>query len=50
MTRWFSVAGHYMLPVMRRLPTIRRFIERKSCFVLLAPRQVGGREVVVVRT
>lgn len=47
MTRWFNVAGpcneadHYMLPVMRRLPKIRRLIERKSYFVLHAPRQVG---------
>lgn len=47
MSRWFNVAGpcneadHYMLPVMRRLPRIRRLIERKSYFVLHAPRQVG---------
>jgi hypothetical protein len=47
MPRWFNVAGpcnpadHYMLPVMRRLPSIRRLIERKSYFVLHAPRQVG---------
>ena len=47
MPRWFNVAGpcneadHYMLPVMRRLPRIRRLIERKSYFVLHAPRQVG---------
>jgi hypothetical protein len=47
MPRWFNVAGpcnaadHYMLPVMRRLPNVRRLIERKSYFVLHAPRQVG---------
>ncbi|HEY8375027.1 MAG TPA: AAA-like domain-containing protein, partial [Nannocystis sp.] len=47
MPRWFNVAGpcneadHYMLPVMRRLPSIRRLIDRKSYFVLHAPRQVG---------
>lgn len=47
MPRWFNVAGpcnatrHYMLPVMRRLPTVRRLIERESYFVLHAPRQVG---------
>lgn len=47
MPRWFNVAGpcnpanHYMLPAMRRLPSIRRLIERQSYFVLHAPRQVG---------
>jgi len=47
MPRWFNVAGpcnptrHYMLPVMRRLPSVRRLIERESYFVLHAPRQVG---------
>lgn len=47
MPRWFNVAGpcnaadHYMLPAMRRLPKIRRLIDRKSYFVLHAPRQVG---------
>ena len=60
MPRWFNVAGpcnevdHYMLPVMRRLPRIARLIERKSYFVLHAPRQVGktiallalGRELI----
>jgi hypothetical protein len=46
-TRWFNTAGpckpdlHYMLPVMRRLPTVRQLIERQSYFVLHAPRQVG---------
>lgn len=46
MPRWFNIAGpctdnHYMLPVLRRLPTIRRLIDRSSYFVLHAPRQVG---------
>lgn len=47
MPRWFNVAGpcnpadHYMLPATRRLPKIRRLIDRKSYFVLHAPRQVG---------
>ncbi len=47
MPRWFNVAGpcnaadHYMLPVMRRLPRVRRLIAHKSYFVLHAPRQVG---------
>ena len=47
MPRWFNVAGpcneadHYMLPAMRRLPRIARLIERKSYFILHAPRQVG---------
>lgn len=30
-----------MLPVMRRLPTVRQLIDRQSYFVLHAPRQVG---------
>lgn len=47
MPRWFNVAGpcneadHYMLPAMQRLPRLGRLIERKSYFVLRAPRQVG---------
>jgi hypothetical protein len=46
MPRWFNVAGpcnarHYMLPVMRRLPKIRRLIAHESYFILHAPRQVG---------
>ncbi len=47
MPRWFNVAGpcnaadHYMLPALRRLPKIQRLIDRKSYFVLHAPRQVG---------
>src|SRR5690606_28874433 len=55
MPRWFNVAGpcnaadHYMLPVMRRLPRIRRLIERKSYFVLHAPRQVGKTTALLAR-
>jgi len=30
-----------MLPIMRRLPTVRQLIDRQSYFVLHAPRQVG---------
>jgi len=30
-----------MLPVMRRLPTVRQLVDRQSYFVLHAPRQVG---------
>ncbi|MCA9635011.1 MAG: hypothetical protein KC420_03145, partial [Myxococcales bacterium] len=47
MPRWFNTAGpcdpadHYMLPVMRRLPSVRRLIDRKAYFVVHAPRQVG---------
>ncbi|MCX4241211.1 ATP-binding protein [Paraliomyxa miuraensis] len=47
MPRWFNIAGpcnaerHYMLPVMRRLPKVRRLIDQESYFVLHAPRQVG---------
>ena len=47
MPRRFNVAGpcnpadHYMLPAMRRLPTVRQLIDDKSYFVLHAPRQVG---------
>jgi hypothetical protein len=47
MERWFNTAGpnkvelHYTLPVMRRLPSVRRLIDQQSYFVLHAPRQVG---------
>ncbi len=47
MSRWFNVAGpcspvdHYMLPVARRIPQVRRLVERKAYFVVHAPRQVG---------
>jgi hypothetical protein len=47
MKRWFNTAGpcrpetHYTLPVARRIPSVRGLIERKSYFVLHAPRQVG---------
>src|SRR3954451_6339830 len=30
-----------MLPVMRRMPTVRQLIDQQSYFVLHAPRQVG---------
>jgi hypothetical protein len=45
--RFFNTAGpcnpddHYMLPVLDRLPDVRRFIDQKLYFVLHAPRQVG---------
>jgi hypothetical protein len=45
--RFFNTAGpndpdrHYTLPVLARLPDIRRLIERGLYFVLHAPRQVG---------
>jgi len=47
MPRFFNTAGpcdpadHYMLPPLRRLPELRRFIDRKQYFVLHAPRQTG---------
>lgn len=47
MPRWFNTAGscneanHYMLPVTRRLPGVRRLVDRQSYFILHSPRQVG---------
>src|SRR5438552_2720253 len=47
MPRKFNTAGpcnpqyHYMLPAMRRLPTVRRLIDDGLYFVLHAPRQSG---------
>jgi hypothetical protein len=47
MTRWFNTAGpcrpgdHYMIPPIERLPEARDLIERKSYFVVHAPRQTG---------
>lgn len=47
MTRWFNTAGpcqpdiHYMLPPIRRLPTLERLIQQRSYFVIHAPRQTG---------
>ena len=47
MTRWFNTAGpcnpidHYMLPAAERLPEARDMIDRKSYFVVHAPRQTG---------
>jgi hypothetical protein len=45
--RFFNTAGpnkpeqHYTLPVLARLPEVRRFIDQGLYFVLHAPRQVG---------
>jgi hypothetical protein len=47
MPRSFNTSGpcildqHYMVPALRRLPTIRRLIDEQRYFVLHAPRQVG---------
>jgi hypothetical protein len=47
MTRFFNTAGpcqpdiHFFLPPMRRLPEVRELIDRRSYFVLHAPRQTG---------
>ncbi len=47
MGRRFNVSGmcfpdrHYMLPPLRRLPTVRALIEDQAYFVLHAPRQTG---------
>ena len=47
MPRRFNTAGpnepedHYTLPVLARLPEVRRLIDEKLYFVLQAPRQVG---------
>jgi hypothetical protein len=47
MPRFFNTTGpcnprmHYMLPPSRRLPDVRRLVEREQYFVLHAPRQVG---------
>ncbi|WP_441292823.1 hypothetical protein ACSRUE_22695 [Sorangium sp. KYC3313] len=47
MPRWFNTAGpcnpadHYMLPAEERLPAVRDLVDRKACFSLRAPRQVG---------
>jgi hypothetical protein len=47
MERFFNIAGpceperHYMLPPLRRLPTVLDLIERGTYFVVHAPRQVG---------
>jgi hypothetical protein len=45
--RFFNTAGpnqperHYTLPVLARLPDVRRFIDKGLYFILHAPRQVG---------
>ncbi|MFO0758918.1 MAG: hypothetical protein U0359_20665 [Byssovorax sp.] len=47
MPRFFNTTGvnqperHYTLPVLARLPGVRRLIDRGLYFVLHAPRQVG---------
>ena len=47
MTRFFNTAGpcqpdiHFLLPPMHRLPEVRELIDRRSYFVLHAPRQTG---------
>lgn len=47
MPKFFNTAGpcdpakHYMLPPERRLPEVRRLIERELNFVVHAPRQSG---------
>src|SRR5437870_734045 len=47
MARRFNISGmcrpgeHYMLPPLRRLPTVQALIENNAYFVLHAPRQVG---------
>jgi AAA-like domain len=47
MPRWFNTAGpcqediHYILPPIRRLPTLKRLIDQRSYFVIHAPRQAG---------
>lgn len=52
MARFFNTAGpcnpewHYMLPPERRLPDVRKLIDRVQYFVLHAPRQTGKTTVV----
>ncbi|XXY75647.1 hypothetical protein WMF11_28890 [Sorangium sp. So ce295] len=47
MPRWFDTAGpcnpadHDMLPAEERLPAVRDLVDRKTYFVLHAPRQIG---------
>jgi hypothetical protein len=47
MPRWFNTAGpcradiHYMLPAIRRVPSLERLIVQENYFVIHAPRQVG---------
>lgn len=47
MARFFNTAGpnrvsrHYTVPVLGRLPEVRRLIDQELYFVLHAPRQVG---------
>ncbi|MEL7505435.1 MAG: AAA-like domain-containing protein [Cyanobacteria bacterium J06554_6] len=47
MARWFNTAGpckpdkHYMLPSLKRLPSVIEIIEEEGYFVIHAPRQTG---------
>ncbi len=47
MARFFNTSGpcrpelNYMLPPLRRVPTVRGLIEQQKYFVLHAPRQAG---------
>jgi predicted AAA+ superfamily ATPase len=47
MPRWFNTAGpcradiHYMLPAIRRVPSLERLIVQQNYFVIHAPRQIG---------
>jgi hypothetical protein len=47
MPRWFNTAGpcradiHYMLPAIRRVPSLERLIVQENYFVIHAPRQIG---------
>lgn len=47
MSRFFNTAGpnrpalHYTLPVLSRVPNVRKLIDRQFYFVVHAPRQVG---------
>jgi AAA-like domain len=47
MPRWFNTAGpcradiHYMLPAVRRVPSLEQLIAQENYFVIHAPRQIG---------
>ncbi|HEY0133871.1 MAG TPA: hypothetical protein VGB85_07320 [Nannocystis sp.] len=53
MPRWFNTAGpcqvenHYMVPVASRMPDVHGLVERKSYFVVHAPRQIGKTTTLV---
>jgi len=50
---WFNTAGpcqpadHYIVPVAQRMPEVHDLIERKSYFVVHAPRQIGKTTTLV---